>query len=104
MRDQLVGEQNITINEIDKLKSEINKSKKDLKEMTEENIILREENSKLKLELDSYKQSIINYIASFDSGNFSFFKSKILSRIKSKLQTRPNQAFPYYWGNEKNRI
>ena len=76
MKDQGKGELDIIIKEIDTLKSEKNKTKKDLKEMTEENIILREENNKLKLELDNYKQSRINFIASFDSGNLSYFKSK----------------------------
>ena len=55
MKDEGKGEQNITINEIDTLKSEINKSKKDLKEMTDENSLLREENNKLKLVLDNNK-------------------------------------------------
>jgi len=44
--------------------------------MTEENGILKEENYKLKLELNNYKQSTINYIATFDLGNFALIKSK----------------------------
>jgi len=104
LKDEGKGELNITINEHNTFKSGINKSKKDLKEMTIENSMLREENNKLKLELDNYKQSISNYIASFDSSKFAFLNQKILSRIKSKLETRSNQAFSDYWGNEKNRI
>ena len=82
------------------MKLEIDKLNKDLCKKTEENSILSEENNKLKLKINNNKQSTINFIASFDSGNFAFFNSQIfISRTKSNFETKSNQAFPDYWGN-----